>query len=681
MRFFQDPKHAGPEALVREGREGEGRVLQGPTLDGELHQRTAALGTATRDVRGVALAESGRERADGGHRRHWRGAPPGVVHGHARAFARHAIALLVVAPRAQALGVVPGDHAATAVDQLEERDVHADGRDAHRRADHARLPLPIEAEEEADPELRTRPARLSERALALRAGPEPDGLELRREERRRATERLEIAPGIDGQESVLGGTTESEALELDHVECAPPGHASLLAGLLEGREARERPLGVRQSGRRERQERAGEQPVGEGSHPHRLADTRAGVKKPDDGLALNPTKGQRRVRPIMMLRRLGWITLALAGALGCDDGGTTSADAGPRPAILFEELYGEVCTVSGCPGRLLQTACTCVASPLDGFDVNRVGCSELEPEGDVPRTPEADFCDGAGASAAPDLGCFMDGSRPTLGTPELVTMYGVVEIFDIGVDTNEITVDVLAEDVDGRLGTVIGSALALVGDPAGPCVESDTDFQGGEPVAERRLGFYQIPEVPTETPLIVRTRGDSEFWRDVYTYGVIIRNDQVEAAPPADACETVAALEGPLFEYRPMALSTSDWHDLADSARLTDGVRARSGVVLAEVRDCADVRLELAQVGTFPLAVGRAYFDGDATHPRPDPEQMAGTGVLGLWAGLDVPAGQVDVAAIGSTGGQTVSLGWYRARAFAGAVTRVELRGLRANQN
>ncbi len=45
-----------------------------------------------------------------------------------------------------------------------------------------------------------------------------------------------------------------------------------------------------------------------------------------------------------------------------------------------------------------------------------------------------------------------------------------------------------------------------------------------------------------------------------------------------------------------------------------------------------------------------------------------------------MPEGPVDIAAIGRYEGQTVSLGWYRARVFAGAVTSLSLRGLRPHQ-
>jgi len=389
----------------------------------------------------------------------------------------------------------------------------------------------------------------------------------------------------------------------------------------------------------------------------------------------------------MTVQRLGWMALALCVALGCgDDDGTTDdppdTDGGMEAGILWDDLYAEDCSLTSCPGRLVQSACTCIAPPLDDdrLDINRVGCSELNNEGGDPRNPDDDFCDPAGPSGAPDLGCFMEGSRPTRGDVQMVTVYGVADVFGNGGDATNISIEVYEEGPDGTLGPLLGTGMAVVGDPAGPCTETEIQYENDEPVDERQLGFYLIPNIPSETPLIVKASGDPGFWRDIYAYNVYILNDEVEAAPAADACETVAAVEGPLWEYRPRVLSTSDWTSIPLSAGLVEGIRAGSGAVAGEVHDCSDVRLEFAQVGTSPLAVSQPYFNDNPDNPLPQPGRSEGTSLLGLYAALDVPEGPVDVAAIGRLDGQTVSLGWYRARVFAGAVTSLSLRGLRAHQ-
>ena len=92
------------------------------------------------------------------------------------------------------------------------------------------------------------------------------------------------------------------------------------------------------------------------------------------------------------------------------------------------------------------------------------------------------------------------------------------------------------------------------------------------------------------------------------------------------------------------------------------------------------MRLEFAQVGINPRPEVFTYFNDQPDNPLPDTGRQVGTSILGLYAGLDIPEGPVDVAAVGRVGDATQTLGWYRARIFAGAVTSVTLRGLRATQ-
>ena len=150
----------------------------------------------------------------------------------------------------------------------------------------------------------------------------------------------------------------------------------------------------------------------------------------------------------MMVQRLGWMTVALAVASGCgDDDGTTDdtpAMDGGSATVRWGDLYAEDCDLTECPGRLLQTACACVSPPLedDRLDIHRVGRSELNNEGGEPRNPDDDFCDPGAPSAAPDLGCFVEGSRPTRGEVQMVTVYGVADVFGNGDDADNITIEV-----------------------------------------------------------------------------------------------------------------------------------------------------------------------------------------------------------------------------------------------
>ncbi len=369
---------------------------------------------------------------------------------------------------------------------------------------------------------------------------------------------------------------------------------------------------------------------------------------------------------------------------GDNDGGT--ADNG----VSGDEIYAESCLGPlRCRAGQVETACVCVAEPAmpppampDAFDINRVGCNQLEATGETSRNPKDDFCDSGTNDAPPELGCMMDSGYRTRGEVQMVTFYGVVDVFGNGADADNITVEVYEEGPDGTLGPLLGSATASTGDP---CAETEDEIENDMVTGTRLLGFYAIPNIPSETPLIVKTSGNRDFWRDIYSYNVQAEAADLETDPPAaDACETLrtnSVFDGvPRYEYRARILSSSDWTSIPLTAGLVDGIRSTSGVVAGEIHDCADTRLEFAQAATFPQPEVLTYFNDNPDNPLPDTGRMVGTSLLGLYAALDIPEGPVDITAVGRVGEQTVSLGWYRAHVFAGAVTSVTLRGLRWQQ-
>ena len=398
------------------------------------------------------------------------------------------------------------------------------------------------------------------------------------------------------------------------------------------------------------------------------------------------------------MRKLLGLMLALAsGAMGaCGDDDTTPMDGGGGDAgdptvdggpvdngVSGDEVFAGSCTAPRCSGSQLATACTCVPAPAspamnpEAFTINRVGCTQLESDGVNERNEQDDFCDEGGADRAPNLSCMQPGMYRVRGEVQMVTMYGVVDVFGNGADADDILVEVYAEGANGALGALLGSATAQIEDP---CFETDNVIEDGMVQQSRRIGFFSIPNIPTETALVVKTSGDPTFWRDIYSYNIEALNEEVETgALPEGSCETLPT--GPRWEYRARIISSADWRSIPLTAGLVDGIRAGSGAVAGEIHDCDDIRVEFAQVGTNPPAAGVfTYFNDNPTNPLPETSRDVGTSLLGLYGALDVPAGPVDVAAVGRLDGQTVTLGWYRAQVFAGAVTTVTLRGLRSYQ-
>jgi len=351
---------------------------------------------------------------------------------------------------------------------------------------------------------------------------------------------------------------------------------------------------------------------------------------------------------------------------------------------MDEVAYGELAPTEGCatPPRCLsfqvQSGCVCVTRPLEDeeFTAGRTSCAELNASGEVVRTPEDDYCDAAGDTREVNLDCMMPGSYIEAGESETLTIHGVVDVFGNGGDADAITVEIYREGENGALGELLGSSVASI---EHGCAESENEIDDDMIVGTRELGYYTISGIPSETPLIVKTSGNREFWRDLYTYNVYVRNSEVEREdPPTDACEGTAT--GARHFLRPRIISRSDWVSIPLTAGVPEGIRTGSGVVGGEIHDCDNVRIEFAQVGTNPSAVARTYFNDNPDNPLPVNSRTEGTSLLGLYAALDVPEGPVDIATAARLGGQTVSLGWYRARVFDGAVTVVTMRGLRPHQ-
>lgn len=333
---------------------------------------------------------------------------------------------------------------------------------------------------------------------------------------------------------------------------------------------------------------------------------------------------------------------------------------------------------SDCPERACFSAlvhdCVCVAQPRT--EATRTSCGEITTSGGTARNPEDDFCVEGATGTAPDLSCFTTGRRMSMPSRD-VTLHGVVDVFGNGPDADRIVVEVYREGTDGMLGEMIGTATASI---TSPCAETEIEIENMMPTGDtRQLGFYAIENVPTETPLIVVTRpspGDEGLWKDLYTYNIVLLDDEVVS----DALACDGGVFGDRVEYRARVLSVSDYRTIPRTAALSAGIPSGHGAIAGEIHDCGDVRLSFAQVGLQPAPEAFTYFTDDADNPLPDVNRIQGTSRLGLYAGLDLPPGPVDVSALGYVDGQVVSLGWYHARIFADSVTSVSLRGLRPHQ-
>lgn len=372
------------------------------------------------------------------------------------------------------------------------------------------------------------------------------------------------------------------------------------------------------------------------------------------------------------------MSLALALTVGCSSSATpsthdasTPADASNTPTGLPGDEYCRAAATPACTGARVNTCGVCVATTQS--PVARTNCDD---------TQRREYCR-TGDTGAPNLTCYQPGSYPTAGASQRVTLWGSVKVFGTGGDSQHIRVTVYRAGADGALGEMLGTAVSDLTHPA----------RGSEDVYApardrvlftRQLGGYQIPNIPTETELIVTTEGDAAdasaqgLWSHrVYDFNIMFLNADVDRAMAP------ASVPGDhKLRYDPRAISNTDWTAIPSTSGLSSGITPGRGALAGEVHDCDDVRLSNAAVESSPRRTWDGpvvYFSENDTNPLPDLSRVQqGTSILGTYALLDVEPGPVTVAAAGLDAmRRTVHLGAYRARIFPDSISIVTFRGLR----
>jgi hypothetical protein len=357
--------------------------------------------------------------------------------------------------------------------------------------------------------------------------------------------------------------------------------------------------------------------------------------------------------------------VAVIAAVACSSGGNNVPyDAGPKSASTTVEdtnlMTCSGCTAATCASTApLDACCTCVAQPA----------STLVRSTDLHR-----YSAPAGSSSVPDLSCL---STPTaLGTPQMVTLTGYVWLFSTGEDSQGVKVQVFAEtnpNTDGAIGSMpLGSYTTTMMDAVDPTNTTwDSECTGANGCSYRQ---YTIPNVPTETPLVIETTdGGQDQWATLYDYNIYFPNSSVVNNDAGT----------PTVSYDATAVASGDLGTVAGTVGLT--VNSADGLLAGEVHDCGDDRVAGATVGITATPAAFSYFTSDESDPLPDLSATS-TSDLGLFGGINIPLGKpVRVTAIGTcpsgqttcTAGQPVMIGTYVVQLYAGAVTALSLRGRR----
>jgi hypothetical protein len=354
--------------------------------------------------------------------------------------------------------------------------------------------------------------------------------------------------------------------------------------------------------------------------------------------------------------------LTVIAAVACSSSNSVPYDAGTiSTSTVVQDMDLKTCSgcSATCGGSLpLDACCTCVGEPANTL---------------VRSTDLHRYSAPAGASPTPDLSCL--GTPAPLGTPKMVTLTGYVWLFSSGVDSQGVKVDIYTENNPNTDGTIsaspIGSYTTSMSDPADPTPTS-WDSQCPSGCSYRQ---YKIANIPTETPLVIKTSDASGqgLWATVYDYNIYFPNSDVDGGST------------PTVSYDATAAASTDPGTVA--LTLGHTIDGADGLLAGEVHDCGDDRLSGATVGTSaaPSSYTFTYFTSDESDPTPD-QTATSTSNLGLFGGVNIPVGMpLRVTAVGTCpagqstckAGSPVMLGTYVVQLYAGAVTALSIRGRR----
>ncbi len=249
----------------------------------------------------------------------------------------------------------------------------------------------------------------------------------------------------------------------------------------------------------------------------------------------------------------------------------------------------------------------------------------------------------------------------------MVTVKGYVKLFSSGNDSAGVLVQAYQANTDGSIGAAAGGSYTTLMDdlmdaPQMPLVT----FLKNCPEGGCKFRSYSLTNVPTETPLVIKTSDalSADTWSDLYDYNFYIPDSDVT---------------GGVYSYDASCLASSDIGVVAAAAGLTPD--PTKGLLAGEVHDCGNVRLEGATVNTDQPHDGQIwYFTSDEADPLPD-QSATSSSVLSLFGGFNLPVGTpIRLSAVGESQGATVLLGTDTIQAFAGAVSVLTFHGRRPYQ-
>lgn len=327
--------------------------------------------------------------------------------------------------------------------------------------------------------------------------------------------------------------------------------------------------------------------------------------------------------------------LAALAACGSDPA-PPATDAGPVEQPVCPDVTGNI-TAEGLEiRRPTRDPLACREIPVPGSTEGETTCEQV----------------------ATDFSCL--GQTSTRTAPVMVTLRACVETFGIGASSNGLTVTVLPEKKTD--GTPADPGYDVAGAPG---AQLDRTTPIGKTISVevevarcRDQGYVEIPNVPTETDLVVRVTQQQipaamRRYVDTYQYGMLLRSAAIvdangmPVASPEVACaggtacfvdETVNTIQSATYQ----TISRAAGVTVVDGERnLYDGIG--QGHIAGEVQDCSsENRIQHAVVSLSATARKLSYFnvgfganEGQLDDPKPSSTRTM-TNADGLYLGLAV---------------------------------------------
>jgi hypothetical protein len=296
---------------------------------------------------------------------------------------------------------------------------------------------------------------------------------------------------------------------------------------------------------------------------------------------------------------------------------------------------------------------------------------------------------------APNLSCVGQAVAAPEG-PEKAILYGAVARFGSGLKTYDIRVEVfdattfdpsecglIASNTEQQecyeaYGTPIGEALSKKAELQEPLPETCAGH-GDCPLGYRcikadlgnecleQYGVYEIPDVPTNTPLVLRATATKSIskWHTTYSFNVYLFADSISP-------------EGRIHVDATM-VSHGQWLLTPNTVGLGD-VPPERGVLGGRIRDCRTDDRDSWAIGNVTLGLASppkkfVFFNEleDDTVPLSDRTE---TNILGRFAALDVEPGWNALAGYASIAGENVEMGSLPVYVFPNSLTVVTWPGL-----